>query len=250
MVEPLFRFDGQVKAGSVVVLDGPEGHHAAAVRRIRVGEAVQLTDGSKVHSRGIASSVGAKSLEIKISEVFKISPPKVEFVLVQALAKGDRDELAIQAATELGVSSVIPWQSERSISKWDDAKAAKNQARWQTICDEASKQALRPRFVDVKERQTSKQLAELIRSSNDSNQSATWFVLDPTADVSLVGAASSDAKIIYLVVGPEGGITEQELASFASVGAQRVHLGSGILRTSTAGVAALAFLSGAAGLWQ
>ena len=250
MVEPLFRFDGSAQVGSTITLDGPEGHHAAAVRRIRVGEAVQLTDGSQQHLRGVAISVGTKSLEIKISERNQIQPDSLRFVLVQALAKGDRDELAIQAATELGVSTVVPWQSDRSISKWDESKAAKNQARWQTICDEASKQALRPRFVEVRDRQTSKQLAASIEYSLAANSNAAWLVLDPTAELSLSAVSTSNVNELYLIIGPEGGITDQELDSFAGAGAKRVHLGSGILRTSTAGVAALAYLSGSTGVWE
>ncbi len=244
MVEPLFRFDSQAKVGQTVLLDGAEGHHAAAVRRIRAGEAVQLTNGETTHWRGVVSSVTNKYVEILISEENTIESPKQEFVLVQSLAKGDRDELAVQAATEIGVSRVVPWQADRSVSKWDQAKAAKGQARWQTICDEASKQSLRARFVRVAERQTSNQICDLI-AAND----GLWLILDPTADMPITRADLSNAQSVYLVVGPEGGITDQELKDFANAGAKRVHLGSGIMRTSTAGVAALSYLSGATGLW-
>ncbi len=245
MVEPLFRFDGQANAGETITLDGPEGHHAASVRRLRVGEKLQLTNGVSTHWRGAVVAVSNKSIDVEISEAKPISKPEQTFILVQALAKGDRDELAIQAATEIGVSGVIPWQSDRSVSKWDDSKATKNQARWQSICDEASKQALRPLFVQVGERRTSNQLAQQVGESE-----SKWLVLDPTATKSITAVSLQGKSSVYLVVGPEGGITEKELEAFEASGAERVHLGAGVLRTSTAGVAALSYLSGVTGVWE
>jgi 16S rRNA (uracil1498-N3)-methyltransferase len=148
MVEPLFRYSESLVAGQDVQLTGPEGHHAAAVRRMRVGEAIALTDGRGLKARGVVSSVAPKQLSVAIHTVETFELPSVTFSLVQAVAKGDRDELAIQAATELGAIKVIPWQADRSISKWD-GKEEKNRERWQQIVDEAAKQALRPWFPEV-----------------------------------------------------------------------------------------------------
>lgn len=243
MVEPLFRFDGQTKIGSVVTLAGPEGHHAASVRRMRVGERIALTDGSSNHARGVVTAVGQKSVEVKILEASAIAKPEIEFVLIQALAKGDRDELAIQAATELGCTRIIPWQAERSVSKWDESKRSKQVARWETITAEAAKQALRPLFPTINQPVTSKQLAQSIVGK-------TVLVLDPTAEESLGELKVAVTGEVLLIVGPEGGISESELALFEAAGAKRVHLGAGILRTSTAGMAAIAFLAGSNGLWR
>jgi 16S rRNA (uracil1498-N3)-methyltransferase len=242
VVEPLFRFDGKPVAGSEITLDGPEGHHAASVRRMRAGEAIQLTNGVDNHSRGVVVAVAPKSLTILIDSVEAIAQPKLSFGLVQALAKGDRDELAIQAATELGATTITPWQAERSISRWDAAKTAKNIERWSTITSEAAKQALRPLFPVVSEPVTSKQLA--------ASANPNFLVLDPTAELSLADFNVPTEGHVELIVGPEGGISEHELALFEGAGAVRVHLGSGILRTSTAGMAALAFLAGRSGLWR
>lgn len=242
MVEPLFRFDGKPVAGSEITLDGPEGHHAASVRRMRAGEAIQLTNGVDTHSRGVVVAVAPKSLTILIDSVEAIAQPKLSFGLVQALAKGDRDELAIQAATELGATTITPWQAERSISRWDAAKTAKNIERWSTITSEAAKQALRPLFPVVSEPVASKQLA--------ASANPNFLVLDPTAELSLADWNVPTEGHVELIVGPEGGISEHELALFEGAGAVRVHLGSGILRTSTAGMAALAFLAGRSGLWR
>ncbi len=244
MVEPLFKYELPVTAGQTVLLQGEEGHHAASVRRMRVGEAIALTDGHSTHARGVVASVASKSLEVKVESVATISTPTPRFSLVQALAKGDRDELAVQAATELGVYSVIPWQSERSVSKWEGPKVAKSVARWQSISEEASKQSLRPLFAKVQTPVSSKELAKLI-----SEFEGEWLILDPTASVGIASVQASPASEFFLVVGAEGGISDHELKLFESAGAKRVHLGSGILRTSTAGMAALAFLAGKFGLW-
>ena len=241
MVEPLFRFDGQPTVGAEVLLDGPEGHHAASVRRLRVGERVALTDGLGLRSRGVVTELSPKSLRIAIDEVTLEPQSALTFGLVQALAKGDRDELAIQAATELGALKIVPWQAERSISRWDETKALKGVERWQTICDEASKQALRARFAKVSMPVTTKQITEL---------DGLILVLDPTASTSITDVAIPSSGKVLLVVGPEGGISQNELDLLEKAGALRVHLGQGILRTSTAGIAALSYLAGASGAWR
>ena len=244
MVEPLFRFNEPLVPGQEVQLTGPEGHHAAAVRRMRVGEVIALTDGHGLRARGVVSAVAPKQLTVAVHSVDTFELPAVTFTLVQAVAKGDRDELAVQAATELGAGKVVPWQADRSISKWD-GKEEKNRERWQQIADEAAKQALRPWFPPVTQVQTSKSLAKQIAES-----AGTFLVLDPTSVMSLNQVELSSAGEVALIVGPEGGITEAELALFETAGAKRVHLGSGILRTSTAGVAAISVLAAKSGYWD
>ena len=244
MVEPLFRFNEPLVPGQEVQLGGPEGHHASAVRRMRVGEAIALTNGRGLKARGVVRAVAPKQLTVAVHSVDTFELPAVTFTLVQAVAKGDRDELAVQAATELGTSKVVPWQADRSISKWD-GKEEKNRERWQQIVDEAAKQALRPWFPPVTQVQSSKSLATQIAES-----AGTFLVLDPTAVMSLNQVELSSAGEVALIVGPEGGITEAELALFETAGAKRVHLGSGILRTSTAGMAAISVLAAKSGYWD
>jgi 16S rRNA (uracil1498-N3)-methyltransferase len=244
MVEPLFRFNEPLVPGQEVQLTGTEGHHAAAVRRMRVGEAIALTDGRGLKARGVVRAVAPKQLTVAVHSVETIESPVVSFTLVQAVAKGDRDELAIQAATELGAGKVVPWQADRSISKWD-GKEEKNRERWQQIVDEAAKQALRPWFPEVAQVQSSKSLAKQISESV-----GTYLVLDPTSPISLNQVELSKSGEVALIVGPEGGITEAELAIFETAGAKRVHLGSGILRTSTAGMAAISVLAAKSGYWD
>ncbi|MFM6940315.1 MAG: 16S rRNA (uracil(1498)-N(3))-methyltransferase [Rhodoluna sp.] len=246
MVEPLFRTDFVTPpvAGLAVTLGGSEGKHAVNVRRMRVGEGIQLSDGKGLRVRGKVSALGNSSLTVAVEQVEQEAIPAIGLTIIQALAKGDRDELAIQAATELGCWSVIPWQADRSISKWEGAKVAKSVERWQTIVSEAAKQSLRVFEPIVAQPVSSKQLSVLVKDFD------LVLVLDPTSDLGL-GQIALDAgdKSVAVVVGPEGGISEHELELFAAAGAKRVHLGQPILRTSTAGVAAIAVIQAKLGLW-
>ena len=242
MVEPLFKkkFSVTPSEGSFVELDAEEAKHAISVRRMRVDEAIQLTDGHGLRVKGFVSEIRPKSLMVKVATVTQEQLPVTEITLIQALAKGDRDELSIQAATELGIMRVIPWQAERSISRWDVAKAAKGQVRWQVICDEAAKQSLRVWHPQVEALADS---SALTKSFAEFDQ---VFVLDPTASQGLASQKSFGARIA-VVVGPEGGIDESELSLFEAAGAIRVGLGDSILRTSTAGVAAISVIQAALG---
>ena len=261
MVEPLFRVAAgasDFRIGSVAVVDAADAKHAISVRRMRVGEAVQLTDGLGLRLRGKVSAIDGMTMQIVVDEVLREQAPEVAITLVQALAKGDRDELAIQAATELGAMTFVPWQAERSISKWDGPKIAKGVDRWQAIVTEAAKQSLRVFDPSVQQPVASKQLAKQIADGS----LGMVLVLDPTADVGLVaflqklGGASTVASAfgvqreISLVVGPEGGISDSELAAFESAGAHRVRLGDEILRTSTAGIAAISAIQALSGSWR
>jgi 16S rRNA (uracil1498-N3)-methyltransferase len=238
MVEPLFyKEDLQAAAGSVVTLSGPEAKHAVSVRRMQLGEAVQLTNGLGLRVKGTVSATSSSSLELKVSEVISESKPDLEITLVQALAKGDRDELAIQAATELGVFSVIPWQAARSISRWDSVKEVKARARWQQIVNEAGKQSLRAFWPEVK---PSVSTADLVKALGEFD---LVLVLDVTGSQALSAVKVPKQGSIAIVVGPEGGIAADELEALAGSGAQLVTLGANVLRTSTAGPAVIAALT-------
>jgi 16S rRNA (uracil1498-N3)-methyltransferase len=246
MVEPLFRsvFATTPAAGLAVTLGGSEGKHAVNVRRMRVGEGIQLSDGKGLRVRGTVSALGNSSLTVQIDSVEQEAAPSVGLTIIQALAKGDRDELAIQAATELGCWAVVPWQAERSISKWEGAKIAKSVDRWQTIVSEAAKQSLRVFEPVVAQPLGSKQLVASVKNFD------LVLVLDPTAQIGLGSLEFSESqKSVAIVVGPEGGISDHELEALEDAGAIRVHLGEPILRTSTAGVAAISVIQAKLGLW-
>lgn len=226
--------------GARVAIAGDEARHALQVSRIRTGEHVALSDGrgTIVHGEVVEAANGVLAIEVARAE--RIDEPRPQLWLAQALAKGDRDELAIQAATELGVAGVVPWAAERSVSRWEGAKAAKGRERWRTIVREASKQAIRARVPEVAELATTKQLAQL---------GGLVIVLEPTAETPLTSVDLADAERVTLVVGPEGGVAPRELDLLAESGAVLAKLGPEVLRTSTAGPAALAVLNARLGRW-
>jgi 16S rRNA (uracil1498-N3)-methyltransferase len=233
--------------GSLVSILGEEARHAVAVSRIRVGETLSIGNGRGLVVTGAVVEAGAR-LSIEAADVILVPPPMPRLTLVQALAKGGRDELAIQAATELGVDAVIPWAAQRSIVRWDGPKALKGQQRWASIVREATKQSLRPWIPEVDDQLTTAQLARRAGSTR-------MLVLELSAPVGLssIGltrvAAGDDGRDLMLVVGPEGGVAPAELDALVSAGARAVRLGEAVLRTSTAGPAAIAVLNGILGRW-
>jgi 16S rRNA (uracil1498-N3)-methyltransferase len=188
------------------------------------------------------SSVEPKRVAIAVASRSVVEAPARRILLAQALAKGDRDELAVQAATELDIDGIIPWQATRSVSRWSGPKAAKGQARWQTIVREAAKQAHRAWIPDVAPVASTADLVSM-------GTAARIVVLDPWTDHRVAELDWSGEQDVILVVGPEGGIAPEELAALTDAGAVRARLGRSVLRTSTAGPAALALLNQAIGRW-
>jgi 16S rRNA (uracil1498-N3)-methyltransferase len=227
-------------AGGVVRVAGDEARHAISVARIRVGEAVAVGDGRGLIVEGTVSSTDDAVLAVSVERVRREELPRPQVWLAQALAKGDRDELAVQAATELGVSGVIPWAAERSVSRWEGAKAVKGRDRWAAIVREASKQAIRAWVPDVADLATTADLVAL---------GGTVLVLEPTASTALTAFPLDDLERMTLIVGPEGGVSARELAQLEEAGGHPVRLGPEVLRTSTAGPAALAVLNARLGRW-
>lgn len=246
VVEPLFfaAIGKDTLVGSTFVLSGAEAKHAVGVRRMVPGEAIAVSDGAGLKIRGKVSKVSKDTLDITVESVETLAAPAVQLHLVQALAKGDRDELAIQACTELGVYGVIPWQSDRSVSIWKDEKKVKGQTRWQTIVTEAAKQSLRSFTPTVAAVQNSQELLSRLKDFD------TVLVLDPEAKTSISQVSIPTSGSIAIVVGPEGGISESELEAFSLAGFVSVHMGAGVLRTSTAGMAAVAYLQAKLGDWN
>lgn len=237
----LVESSSEAVVGDIVSLTGAEAKHAAVVRRLRVGEAVTIGDGAGVWLEGLVEDVSAVRVDVRITARQVADPSPSRIILVQALAKGDRDELAVQAACELGVDEIVPWQASRSISRWEGAKAVKGRERWASIVREAAKQAHRAWVPRVTAPVSTAQLVERAASQR-------LLLLDPTAELRL-SDLNPDDRDIALVVGPEGGISDDELKRLTDAGAERVLLGDTVLRTSTAGPAAIAVLNVALGRW-
>jgi 16S rRNA (uracil1498-N3)-methyltransferase len=225
--------------GGDVVLDGPEGRHAATVRRIGVGERVAVSDGRG--RRAVAEVVGSRgaALVLRVTEVVEDPEPSPRFVLVQALAKADRDEQAIEAATELGVDEIVPWQAGRSVVVWRGERAARSLRKWESVVAAATKQARRSRLPPVSPLVTTGDLVRRLSSAS------LALVLHEEAPTQLAGLALPKGGDVVVVVGPEGGIGPEELEALTTAGAVAARLGANVLRSSSAGPAALAVLSAA-----
>jgi 16S rRNA (uracil1498-N3)-methyltransferase len=233
---PLFLVEA-LPATDEFRLDGPEGHHAATVQRLRVGEELLLGDGRGATATATVTAVGRGTLDVTITGRGYVPPPAQRLVVVQGIAKGDRAELAVQAMTEVGVDGIVPWAAARSVARWKDDRPLH---RWRATVREAAKQARRPWVPEVSAAVTTADLAR---------RPGPLLVLHEEASTPLSRVDLSAGGDITLVVGPEGGVTPDELAALETAGALPVRLGPEVLRTSTAGVAALAALSVRLGRW-
>ena len=237
MSAPVFVVDPARLAVGPVVVDGAEGRHAATVSRIAPGEAVVLVDGLGRRGEGVVVSAGRERVEVEVAELVEERVPQPRFVVVQALPKGDRGELAVETMTEVGVDVVVPWAAARCVTRWRADRADKALGKWRTSSRTAAKQSRRSRFPEVTPLATTPEVCRLLSAAALGavlHESATR----PLAEVTL----PSDGDVV-LVVGPEGGVSDEELGAFREAGAATYRLGETVLRTSTAGVAALAVLS-------
>lgn len=225
-----------VDVGAEVVVDGDEAHHAVTVRRLRVGEQVVLTDGLGGAVRGPVSSTGKRVFTVLAESVTLDPAPAPDLVVVQALPKGDRGELAVEVLTEVGVGTIVPWAASRSVAVWKGERAAKSLARWRSTAREAAKQARRTWLPEVRELASTADAVALVAGAD------LAVVLHEEATEPIADLAVPSVGRIVVVVGPEGGLTGEEVAAFVAAGAVSVRLGTEVLRTSTAGVAAVAAL--------
>ena len=240
--EPYFLVDRMPGIGGFR-LTGAEGRHAATVRRLRVGESLVLTDGSGGFAEATVTQVARGELTVDVGPGQRSDPPDVRVTLVQALPKGDRGELAVELATEAGVDALVPWSAARCVTRWTADRAEHGVQRWRTTASEAAKQSRRPFVPAVAELAGTPAVAELIR------RSSTALVLHESASTSLRGTELPARGDVVLIVGPEGGLTDEELTVFGTAGAVLVRLGPQVLRTSTAGAVALGALGVLTGRW-
>nr|WP_062340130.1 16S rRNA (uracil(1498)-N(3))-methyltransferase [Herbidospora sakaeratensis] len=241
MTVPVFL--GEVTPGPRLTLAGPEGRHAAAVRRITAGERVDVTDGAGRVAECMVDHAGKDHLDLTVLRVYDIPSPTPRLVVVQGLPKGDRGELAVEMMTEAGVDAIVPWSASRSITQWKGDRAAKSLARWRSTAREAGKQARRFHLPEVLEPASTNQVAALLESA------ALAVVLHEEAAEPLSRVDLPEKGDIVVVVGPEGGVSDDELTRFREAGALPALLGPTVLRTSTAGVAAAAVLLARTGRW-
>ncbi len=232
-----------VAAGSTVEVTGDEAHHAVAVRRLRVGEAVVLTDGAGRAATGAVASTGKRVFTVAVTDLATEPPAEPRIVVVQALPKGDRGELAVEMLTEIGVAEIVPWAAARCVAVWKGERATRSLAKWRSAAREAAKQSRRSWFPEVAELASTGEVAALVGAAD------LAVVLHEDASASLNSVDVPASGRVLVVVGPEGGLTDDEIAAFVAAGAVSVRLGAEVLRTSTAGVAAVAALLSRTSRW-
>jgi 16S rRNA (uracil1498-N3)-methyltransferase len=245
------ELDGTVP-GSLFVLDGAEARHAVTVKRLAVGEQVDIADGAGRRITGTVTGAASAELTVECTSISVEPRPDVRLVLVQALAKGDRDELAIETATELGIDAVIPWQSERSIVRWKGDRAAKAHGKWQSTVAAAAKQARRAWIPEVRPAVDTQALAKTVAEAGLAvilHEDAVTPLRRVLGEWSGERHGASDPSEILLIVGPEGGISPREVTRLCSAGAVTALLGPHVLRSSTAGPAGVVVASDVLGRW-
>jgi 16S rRNA (uracil1498-N3)-methyltransferase len=240
MTDPLFLLDEIADpfpiVGARLTLSGDEGRHAVVVRRIQPGEMIMIGNGRGTGVRGVVVEVRGAGLVVEVlSHLTTAAEPRC-FVAAQALAKGDRSELAVEMMTEMGISEIVPWQAARSIVRWTPDRAARALSRWRSTAREAAKQSRRLQIPQVSEPVTTRQLARRVANADCA------LLLHEEAEEPLAEVDLPPAGTVLIMIGPEGGISAEELSELTRAGAQPVSISDGVLRTSTAGVVALAGL--------
>lgn len=239
MTLPVFVADGELASlapGATAFLTGEEARHAVVVRRIREGERVTLTDGRGTRLTGPVQRCDKNELAILVEEARTEPPPQPAVTVVQAVPKGDRGERAVELQTEVGVDVIVPWQAERCVAVWKGDRVERSLRRWRAAAREAAKQSRRAWLPHIAAPATTEGVARLLSEVD------LALVLDEEAAAPLGALDLAGVRTVLLVVGPEGGLSDDERRELTEAGAQRVRLGESVLRTSTAGAVGAAVL--------
>lgn len=248
MVATLFYVDSVADVGALATVEGDEGFHAATVRRIRPGETLVLADGAGTLADCVVEAADKRTLTARVLSRRVAEPPRPTVTVVQAIPKSERSELAIELACEAGADEFVAWQSARCVARWDGERAQKGLRRWGAVARSAARQSRRPHIPSVSGPLSTDALAAYLKGRIA--EGALALVLHESADHSLTGLPLADAEAIVLVVGPEGGISDEEIAALTSAGAQPVRLGPTVLRTSTAAAVSLGAIGVLTGRWR
>jgi 16S rRNA (uracil1498-N3)-methyltransferase len=238
---PLFIVENIPDRGDLVI-EGDEAHHAGSAARIKVGEKINVTNGKGRIAEVEVLDINKRNIGCRILEVRDETRAKVVLTVIQALTKGDRARETIELLTEGGAELIIPWQAARSIGQWKDDKDA--QGKWRSWAKEATKQSRRTWIPEILDLHTTAQVKRRIQDSD-----LAIVLHENGAEAFSEIVTSAPPREILLIVGPEGGISDDELASFVSSGARSTRLGKPVFRSAHAGVAALAAIQAAFGIW-
>jgi 16S rRNA (uracil1498-N3)-methyltransferase len=243
MRPPVFLADPAILERDAITLAGAEGRHATTVRRLSVGERADVTSGAGVVAECVVTGVRPGVVELAVLD--RRSEPRGEprIVVVQAIPKGDRGELAVEIMTEVGVDAVVAWQAERCVARWRGDRAGKALARWRATAREAAKQSRRAWIPEVTGPEATPAIAARVAAA------AQAILLDPGAPTALRCLRPPDHGEIVVIVGPEGGVSPAEADSLTCAGAVPSRLGPTVLRSSSAGAVAAALVLAGSGRW-
>ncbi len=246
MAATVFYLDQVPEPGGIAVLDGPEGRHAATVRRIRVGEPITLSDGAGVLAPSEVIAAQKDRLELRVLERFAAPPVTPRVTIVQALPKSDRSELAVELMTEAGADVIVPWQAARCVANWE-GKAGKGVDKWRAAARSAARQSRRAYIPEVTDLYRTSDVLDLIRKVRADN--GIVAALHESGESRFTALPVAEASRVVLIVGPEGGLDDTELSALTDAGADAVLLGPTVLRTSTAATVALGALGALTPRW-
>ncbi len=215
----------EITPSSSLEVEGDEAHHAIKVMRLGIGEEIVLTDGTGSWAQGRVEEIHKKSFSVAVTKRGFQEERIPELIVIQALTKSDRMRETIEMLTVAGVHRIIPWSSERSIAQAKDDSVEK----WNLVAIAASKQSRRVRFPIIEQPMTTNQIRERFGDS--------LLVLHEGASHQLSDVKFLENEPIVLLVGPEGGISESEMAKLGGIS---IRLGEEVLRSAHAGFAALA----------
>jgi 16S rRNA (uracil1498-N3)-methyltransferase len=246
MTAPLFLVPpSALSAAGIVEVTGPEGRHAVTVKRLTVGERVDLGDGAGHVVIGRVAEVHAPDrLVVEVLERRVAAEPQPRLVVVQAVPKGERGELAVSLLTEVGADVIVPWGASRCVAQWKGERGEKSWRKWESAMRAAGKQSRRVTFPLMAPLAATPEVITLLA------EAATALVLHEDGAEALPQIAVPASGDVVVVVGPEGGITPEELQAFVGAGARAVRMGSAVMRTSTAGTAAVSALMASSGRWS
>ncbi|KHO19145.1 16S rRNA (uracil(1498)-N(3))-methyltransferase [Mycolicibacterium setense] len=248
MSAALFYVDALPGAGELAVLDGDEGFHASNVRRIRVGEQIDLSDGAGTLAHCVVEETAKGRLSARVTERVAVAAPRPAVTVVQALPKSDRSELAVELATEAGADRFVAWQATRCVARWDGPKVDKGLRRWEAVARSAARQSRRAYVPAVDGVVSTPALTRRVADAVAGG--AVVLALHESATEPFAELPLAQADSLMLIVGPEGGIADEEIAALTESGAKAVRLGPTVLRTSTAAAVALGAIGALTARWQ
>jgi 16S rRNA (uracil1498-N3)-methyltransferase len=238
------------RQGDFLLLTGPEARHALTVLRLGPGDRLAVLDGSGLEYEAVIAETGGaggqgETLRARIVRAGpRASEPSLDLHLLQGLPKGDKLDLIVQKATELGVRRIVPVVTERSLARPEAGSGGTKAARWRRIAQEAAKQAGRAVVPEIEEPRS---VAEALAALPDGCALIVPWEEERRRTLAQAAARLERNGAAAVLIGPEGGLSAAEIAQVAAAGGQTVTLGPRLLRTETAGLAVLACLLFATG---